>query len=353
MAGSTLVDEAWKYRKKHQHDLFLTDFIKSITSAINIDYKKFCTDDTDEFKQECLKNSKSRDNQGVYNLGLSVDKWMSYMTLLSSNYGKIFNRLHPEVNFFECVQHCKNIWLILPTMESDENAKKMGRIFLGLIKSTGLLKTKKAKEPKFAYIIFLDEFGSIVVEGFGRFMSKARSLGMAVWILFQSKSQLMVAGENETAEIMQMCNVNFVMKMKDKDFGEECMAFLEESYELQQNYTEVKRANGEKSSNSNEQSYSAEKTTPIKLSHFIDQNNGEMYMFTGSEYFRATASISSDPTMSVWEKKTNLDEIKFPLLQNFPKNVFVHYLSRELAVRKYFVNNPKFNKNTEMMGNIN
>lgn len=345
MSVMTLVDEAWSYRKKHKHDVFLTDFVKAITSAINIDYTKFCTDDTEEFKKQCLANSKSRDNQGVYNLNLGADKWMGYMTLLASNYGKIFNRLDPEINFFECVQHCKNVWVVLPTMESDETARKIGRIFLGIIKSTALIKTKYTKEPRFPYLIFLDEFGSIIVQGFGLFMSKARALGMAVWILFQSKSQLLVAGQEETDQIMQMCNVNFVMKMRDKEFAQECMDFLEESYEIAQNYTETKEIFGEKINNFNEQGYSADKSAPIKLSHFIQQNNGEMYMFAGSEYFRATAVVSSDPKMAVWAKKTNIEEIKFPLMQNFPKNKFMQILSKEVAHRRYFVNNPRFKKN--------
>jgi hypothetical protein len=348
MSVMSIVDEAWIYRKKHRHDIFLTDYIKSVTSAINIDYERFCTDDSDEFKQMCLANSKSRDNQGVYNLGLACDKWMSYMTLLASNYGKIFNRVHPEINFFECVQHCKNIWTVLPTMESDKTAKKMGRIFLGMLKATALIKTKFTQEPKYPYLIFLDEFGSIVVQGFGRFMSKSRALGMAIWILFQSKSQLMVAGKEETDEIMEMCNVNFVMKMKDKEFAEECMAFLEETYEIHQNYSETKYMTEERPHNYNEQTYTSEKTTPIKLADFINQNNGEMFTFIGSEYFRSTAVISSDPTMSVWEKKTNLDKLNFPLLQNYPKNAFIHALSREAIQRKYFVNNPKYRHNLEL-----
>ena len=316
-----LLDEAWNYKKND--DIFIQDFIKYVTTALGIDYTKFKKDSSTTFKKECDK-AVNGDSQGVYEVTVATNDWISNITLLGSNYGKILNSESPDLELFETIQNNKNIWVVLPTMESEDAAKKIGRIFLGLIKAAADKKIKKSFEPKLPYLFLLDEFGSIVVEGFGRFMSKSRALGMSMWIFFQSLSQLKVVGEEEMNEIMEMCNTIVAMKMKDKNFAEEAAAFLEDVYELRREHSEEKRLfDGEKGSS--EYSYRVEKEeTPIKPKDFIDMNLGEMICFTGSEHYKSIGCITSDLSLTYQEK--NIDVI-FPLHQSYPKKKLLKELS--------------------------
>lgn len=330
---------AWDY-KNHDH-IDLIDFCKYVCSSIGVDYQEFIRKNDSAFKKSCEERTKDLKIQGVYNNSVGAGKWSSYMELLSSKYGKIFNEDDSDIDFYDAVINKKNIWTIMPTMESDENARQMGKLFLGFIKMLALMKIEKQIEPEFPYVIFFDEFGSMVSKGFGLLMSKSRSLGLAIWLMFQSKSQLMEVGETEYKQIMDMCNNLFVLKIMDDEFAEGAMKFLKKQYVLRRNYSEGKESLDKKAQNpSSEHSYNLQENgVGIEVADIVNMNLGEMMFFSGSNVYKAVAT-KADLKLTFRHFKTEKEDLEFPLVQTIPKDRFIETMNR--FADRYFIHNPRY-----------
>jgi intracellular multiplication protein IcmO len=325
MTLDKLLNEAIKYR--NVNDIFVRDFVKYISTTIEIDYSRFknAEDSNQEFWGQCVEKSQNADLQGVYEIGVACKSWYSVLTTLGSNYGKIFNAKYPDIDLFEAVQNNKIIWVVLPTMESEETAQKIGKLLLGLIKSVADRKIKSSFEPKIPFLFLLDEFGSIGIKGFGRFMSKGRSLGMAIWLFLQSKAQLDVIDDGkalESKEILDNANTVVLLKNKDAEIAEYLSKVVPKETILELNHKEMKtlaRADGI----SQERDYQNKEEDALKAEYFSKLSNGEMYMIQGSEYFKGISCCPSDFNLSYKEKDT---QVQFPLNKVYPKSKFINDL---------------------------
>ena len=88
-------------------------------------------------------------------------------------------------------------------MASDTTPKELGRLILGLLKGVAAEKAEKSVEPKIPFLCWFDEIGSYIVEGFGRLMSKSRSLGIGIIAIFQSPSQIDQVGKTVGSESLE------------------------------------------------------------------------------------------------------------------------------------------------------
>lgn len=336
MTLDRLLEEAKEYR--HCDDIFVRDFVKYVTTKIEVNYNKFIKANETEtaFWDQCTEKSQNADLQGVYEIGLASGNWYSAITTLGSNYGKIFNAKYPDVDMFEAVQNNKIVWVVLPTMESEETAKMIGKLLLGVIKSVADRKIKGSFEPKIPYLFLLDEFGSIGIRGFGRFMSKGRSLGMAMWLFFQSKAQIDMIDDGqalESKEILDNANTFCLMKNKDAELAEYLSKIVPKETILKLNHKE--RKNGTKGDElSKERDYQTEEQEALKPEYFSELSNGEMYLIQGANYYKAISCAPSEFTLSYREKDTS---VHFPLIKVYPKRKFINDLRRNYS-KIYLVN---------------
>lgn len=322
MTLDRLLEEAKEYR--HCGNIFVRDYVKYVVTKIEINYEKFvkASESDKAFWDQCVEKSQNTDLQGVYEVGLGAGRWLSVLTTLGSNYGKIFNAKYPDVDLFEAVQNNKIIWVVLPTMESEETAKKIGKLLLGVIKSVADRKIKKSFEPKIPFLFFLDEFGSIGIRGFGRFMSKGRSLGMSIWLYLQSKAQLDAIDDGkalESKEILDNVNTYCIMKNQDPDMAEHLSKIVPKQIVLELTHKERKSfvSTGD---TSRERDYQAKEEEALKPEYFSKLKNGEYYLIQGSSYYKAVACAPSEFSLSYRERDTS---VHFPLNKVYPKKKFI------------------------------
>jgi intracellular multiplication protein IcmO len=313
-----LLDIAWEYRKVD--DSLIDDFISYICTKIEIDTEQFkkAKDSDKDFRELCLKNSTNSKFQGVYEIGLASGNWESILTTLGSNYGNIFNASEPDVDLFEIVQNNKMLWIVLPTMESEETARRLGKLFLGIIKSVADKKIKTSYEPKIPFLFLLDEFGSFGIVGFGLFMSKARALGMSVWLYFQSISQLDVidGGKGlERKQILNICNTLGIMKNNDTELAKELSNLVPEEVFLDKEYKEKKFWRNRAETDS-EYRFTKESKDAFRAHNFSKLKDGEMYCFVGDQAFKTVSTAPSDLNLTYQKFKT---DVVFPLTEVLSK----------------------------------
>jgi intracellular multiplication protein IcmO len=332
-----ILEEAWEI--KTTKDIYVQDFVKYACTRFTLNYTEFIKKNDQEYYQDCVKLSRNDKLQGVYEIGLACGNWTGIMTLLGSNFGQIFNAKYPDIDLFESVQHNKNIWVVLPTVESQDSAKKLGKLLLGLIQSAAVKKIKTSFEPPIPYIFLLDEFAKFAVIGFGAFMSVSRSLGMAMWIFFQDLAQLRTVGEEEATEIMAMCNTLAVMKTKDADLAEEMAKFIPEHVELVREHNETR--DNVDGSIAKEVRYNREKEAAIKPMDLLKQSNGEMHIQQGDKLLKGIACIPTDMGLTYKEKKISPKEFEFELMKVYPRQKLIEEL--KMKREELFSNNTLYN----------
>jgi len=346
MVLNKLLKQAWKYKNVDRVELI--DFVRYVCSSIEIDYEEFrdAKNDDAKFYQQCVDNSKNSDIQGVYESGLAQKNWNSVLTTLGSNYGNIFNVKDPDIDLFEAVKNNKIILVSLPTLESDETAKMIGKLLLGIIKSVGSQKARKSREPKIPFLLLLDEFGAIAIKGFGRFMSQARSLGLSMVVFFQSIAQLDEVDNGqglERKEILDMCTCYACLKNTDYELAEHLSKTVPKEIFLDMGYkearTEYDKNNG--MGEASEHDYQKVEEDAIKSEYMAKMNNGEMYFVAGNESFKAVSSAPTDFNLSFKEKVLG-DNLHIPLNQLYPKRKLVEVLREnrhKLFTKSYLYHN--------------
>lgn len=324
MSLPTLVKQAIKYKNIAKSNIGIMDFVKYISSTIEMDLEEFINGD--ENNKEWVKNMIQRcqgDGQGVYDVGVCVGAWRNVITNLSSDYGRIFNAPNPDISLWEATQRNKIIFVTLPTMDSDTTPKELGRLILGLIKGVAAQKAKFAKEPKIPFVCFLDELGSYVIEGFGRLESKSRSLGISIFPFFQSPAQIDVVAKNdyERKEIIDVTGVHILMKNMHPDTTEFYVKMVEKKKIMSRDFTarrEYTKGNG-----AVEDSYKVEEKDAIEHNEVVNMNNGEMIVFANGKMHRAIAQAESS-LLSQGKKTTYkmMSDEKIPLTQYVSKKEF-------------------------------
>lgn len=322
-----LVDEALNYRELAYQYTAIQDFIMYVSVAIGFSYDKFLTASEEEVRER-FKAAQTSGEQGIYDAGNSAQAWREIIVNLSSDYGKVFNSQNPTISLFEAVQKNKFIFVTLPTMASDTTPKELGRLILGLLKGVAAEKAEKSVEPKIPFLCWFDEIGSYIVEGFGRLMSKSRSLGIGIIAIFQSPSQIDQVGKTvgseslERREIIDVTGTHILMKNIHPETTKFYADMLDEKRNLDKSFSE--RRLGAKGELNAEASFNIEKEQAIKHKEVIGMNNGEMMVFSDGKMYRACAV--TERFMSKGKKITyegkNMD-IKIPLTQYVPKEQFL------------------------------
>ena len=301
------------------------DFIKYITSTIEIDLNEFINGDENDTKWvESVLKKCSGDGQGIYDVSVCVGAWRNVITNLSSDYGRIFNAPNPDISLWEATQRNKIIFVTLPTMDSDTTPKELGRLILGLIKGVAAQKAKFAKEPKIPFGCFLDELGSYVIEGFGRLESKSRSLGISIFPFFQSPAQIDVVAKNdyERKEIIDVTGVNILMKNMHPETTEFYAKKVPKIKYISTDYHT--RRDGAKGNGNVEDAYKTEEKDAFEHNEVENMNNGEMMIFANGKLHRAIAQAES--SLLTLGKKTSykmMSDDKIPLTQYVNKKVFI------------------------------
>ncbi len=327
-----LVDEALNYRELAYQYTAIQDFIMYVSVAIGFSYDKFLTASEEEVRER-FKAAQTSGEQGIYDAGNSAQAWREIIVNLSSDYGKVFNSQNPTISLFEAVQKNKFIFVTLPTMASDTTPKELGRLILGLLKGVAAEKAEKSVEPKIPFLCWFDEIGSYIVEGFGRLMSKSRSLGIGIIAIFQSPSQIDQVGKTvgseslERREIIDVTGTHILMKNIHPETTKFYADMLDEKRTLDKSFSE--RRLGAKGELNAEASFNIEKEQAIKHKEVIGMNNGEMMVFSDGKMYRACAV--TERFMSKGKKITyegkNMD-IKIPLTQYVPKEHFLRDMTK-------------------------
>lgn len=327
-----LVDEALNYRELAYQYTAIQDFIMYVSVAIGFSYDKFLTASEEEVRER-FKAAQTSGEQGIYDAGNSAQAWREIIVNLSSDYGKVFNSQNPTISLFEAVQKNKFIFVTLPTMASDTTPKELGRLILGLLKGVAAEKAEKSVEPKIPFLCWFDEIGSYIVEGFGRLMSKSRSLGIGIIAIFQSPSQIDQVGKTvgseslERREIIDVTGTHILMKNIHPETTKFYADMLDEKRTLDKSFSEKRL--GAKGDLSTEANFNIEKEQAIKHKEVIGMNNGEMMVFSDGKMYKACAV--TERFMSKGKKITyegkNMD-IKIPLTQYVPKEHFLRDMTK-------------------------
>lgn len=326
MSLASLLKYALDYKHLAKDNIGIMDFIKYVSTTIEVDTKDFLKgDNNDEKWVKSLYDKLNPNNsgQGVYDVSVCVSAWRGVLTNLSSDYGRIFNAPNPDISLWEATQRNKIVFVTLPTMDSDTTPKELGRLLLGLIKGVAAQKAKFAKEPKIPFACFCDELGSYVIEGFGRLESKSRSLGISVVPFFQSPAQIDVVAKNdyERKEIIDVTGVHILMKNMHPETTEFYAKMVEKIKVITRNFT--KRRAVAKGEGSVEDSYQMEEKDAIEHNEVVNMNNGEMMVFANGKLHRAIAQAESS-LLELGKKTTyeGMSELKIPLTQYVSKKVF-------------------------------
>lgn len=339
MSLASLLKYALDYKHLAKDNIGIMDFIKYVSTTIEVDTKDFLKgDNNDEKWVKSLYDKLNPNNsgQGVYDVSVCVSAWRGVLTNLSSDYGRIFNAPNPDISLWEATQRNKIVFVTLPTMDSDTTPKELGRLLLGLIKGVAAQKAKFAKEPKIPFACFCDELGSYVIEGFGRLESKSRSLGISVVPFFQSPAQIDVVAKNdyERKEIIDVTGVHILMKNMHPETTEFYAKMVEKIKVITRNFT--KRRAVAKGEGSVEDSYQMEEKDAIEHNEVVNMNNGEMMVFANGKLHRAIAQAESS-LLELGKKTTyeGMSNVKIPLTQYVSKKVFFKEAGKILGGYKH------------------
>lgn len=296
MSFSIILNEMVNYREQVYKDVVLDDLIIYVSTTIDMGYEEFLNA-SEDYIMEKYQLAEKNQAQGIYDVGMAVQQWRSIIIKLKSNYGRIFNTQTPDISMWEIVQRNKILFVTLPTMASDVTPRYLGKLILGLFKAVADQKARFAKEPEIPFVILADEVGSYMPEGFARLMSKSRALGISVFPIFQSFSQIDVVGKllggesSERKELVDVIGTHIIMKSMSPEASEyyskfvKKIKYLEKSYSIKRDFVD--------SAMGAEQSYSIREEDAILHSEVTAMNNGEMMVILDGELYRAIAQAES------------------------------------------------------------
>jgi len=323
-----LVTEAIKYKDDIYKSTLLEDFVFYVSVVIGMGIDKFIHSDEDEIRAKVVSETQNQ-AQGIYDAGNSAQAWNGVVTNLKSKYGKVFNTQEPTISMFEAVQKNKFIFVTLPTMSSDTEPKKLGRLVLSLLKGVASEKAEKSIEPDIPFVCWFDEIGSYIIEGFGRLMSKSRALGISIIPIFQSPSQLdqigkIVGSESvERREIIDVVGTHILMKNIHPETTEFYSKMLREKRYIDKDF--VEKRTGIKGGVGAEAHFKVEKEQAIKHEEIISMNNGEMMVFSDGKMYKSisiTERYLKEKGKKITYEGKNMFK-KIPLTQFVPKKKFL------------------------------
>lgn len=144
-------------------------------------------------------------------LGFLQMQFTRVLSLLSGTYGYITGTDISEIDWIDVINQRRTVYIMLPALEkSPESLKQLGRMVVTSMRNamlpiigggqlTGLKKILIDGRPigkRVPYGLFLDEYGSYCVEGFGDVVAQIRSMGVFAcfsgqdWASFKKGSEV-------------------------------------------------------------------------------------------------------------------------------------------------------------------
>lgn len=172
-------------------------------------------------------------------LGFLQMQFTRVLSLLSGTYGYITGTDISEIDWIDVINQRRTVYIMLPALEkSPESLKQLGRMVVTSMRNamlpiigggqlTGLKKILIDGRPigkQIPYGLFLDEYGSYCVEGFGDVVAQIRSMGVFAcfsgqdWASFKKGSEVeadRVNANTSTKIFLKTFDVNTVKLLVD------------------------------------------------------------------------------------------------------------------------------------------
>ncbi|MFK4136600.1 type IV secretion system DNA-binding domain-containing protein [Pseudomonas luteola] len=165
-------------------------------------------------------------------LGFLQMQFTRVLSLLSGTYGYITGTDISEIDWIDVINQRRIVYIMLPALEkSPESLKQLGRMvvtsmrnamlpIIGGGKLTGLKKILIDGRPigkQIPYGLFLDEYGSYCVEGFGDVVAQIRSMGVFACFSGQDWASFKKGSEVEASRVYSNTGTKIFLKSFDPD----------------------------------------------------------------------------------------------------------------------------------------
>lgn len=225
------------------------------------------------------------------------------LEMLSGTYAHITKTDLAEVDFKDIITNRRILYVMLPSLEkSPESLKDLGRMVVTSIRNAlaGLLggdqltgekqflldaKPTHAESP---FGIFLDEYGSYAVDGFGDIGAQARSLNISVWFAGQEFDSFKKGSDIEASRILSNTGIKIFMKTESDTTTQIANERAGEAYVYAANHVKL-NDNGLSDKTVETGSYSVQKVKRITKDDLVCQKPGECHVFFGESLWRVKA----------------------------------------------------------------
>ena len=225
------------------------------------------------------------------------------LEMLSGTYAHITKTELAEVDFKDIMTNRRMLYVMLPSLEkSPESLKDLGRMVVTSIRSalagllggdqlTGekqFLLDAKATRADTPFGIFLDEYGSYAVDGFGDIGAQARSLNMSVWFAGQEFDSFKKGSGIEASRILSNTGIKIFMKTESDTTTSIANERAGETYVYAANHIKL-NDHGLFDKTVETGSYSIHKVQRITKDDLVGQKPGECHVFFGASHWRVKA----------------------------------------------------------------
>jgi hypothetical protein len=262
-------------------------------------YKEASEQDTNEGE-----NAKNDAKKTAYEQhGYLTMQFTKTLEMLSGTYAHITRTDLAEVDFKDIITNRRILYIMLPSLEkSPESLKDLGRMIVTSIRNAlaGLLggdqltgdkqflldaKPTHADSP---FGIFLDEYGSYAVDGFGDIGAQARSLNISVWFAGQEFDSFKKGSDIEASRILSNTGIKIFMKTESDTTTQIANERAGETYVYAANHVKLNDS-GFSDKTVVTGSYSAQKVKRITKEDLVSQKPGECHVFFGESLWRVKA----------------------------------------------------------------
>jgi len=223
------------------------------------------------------------------------------LELLAGTYSHITKTDLAEVDFKDVITHRRILYIMLPSLEkSPESLKDLGRMIVTSIRNAlaGLLGGDQLTgERRFLldarpthsdvpFGIFLDEYGSYAVEGFGDVGAQARSLNISVWFSGQEFDSFKKGSDIEAERVYSNTGIKIFMKTEGEQTAQMAQKRAGKMYAYAAKQVKINQ-NTLSSRTVETGNYSLEKTPRISRGDLASLKPGECFVFSGATMWRA------------------------------------------------------------------
>lgn len=165
-------------------------------------------------------------------LGFLQMQFTRVLSLLSGTYGYITGTDISEIDWIDVINQRRTVYIMLPALEkSPESLKQLGRMVVTSMRNamlpiigggqlTGSKKVLIDGRPigkQIPYGLFLDEYGSYCVEGFGDVVAQIRSMGVFACFSGQDWASFKKGSEIEASRVNANTGTKIFLKSFDPD----------------------------------------------------------------------------------------------------------------------------------------